>query len=266
MEAMLVDVVLFNGEFDVLTWRLHELENLVDLFVIVEGDRTFSGKPKMLSYPTEAGTYRHWPVKYIVAELPSTVGHPQQREDYQRYMIASHFDDFKIDPDDWVMLSDVDEIPCADTVRDVIRAAPTHTVFAQELYHYYINCRNRTILRWLGTRMARRKDLPNLDVFRKMTDIAMAEHGGWHFSSLGGPRAMLTKLQSWSHQEWNRPPYNTIEHMRQHVLAGNDWDTERNLHMEFVPIPTTHPKWLLEHLSEYKQHIGGEVEQVACSG
>ena len=37
------DCCLFNGEMDVFSIRLHELNDVADYFVIVESDKTFSG-------------------------------------------------------------------------------------------------------------------------------------------------------------------------------------------------------------------------------
>ena len=40
------DGVLYNGEADVLECRLWELAETVDAIVIIEGDKTFTGKPR----------------------------------------------------------------------------------------------------------------------------------------------------------------------------------------------------------------------------
>jgi beta-1,4-mannosyl-glycoprotein beta-1,4-N-acetylglucosaminyltransferase len=40
------DGVLYNGEADVLECRLTELDQVVDKFVIVEGDKSFTGRAK----------------------------------------------------------------------------------------------------------------------------------------------------------------------------------------------------------------------------
>ena len=45
MGLKVFDGVLYNGEVDVLECRLVELAEAVDLFVIVEGDKTFTGRP-----------------------------------------------------------------------------------------------------------------------------------------------------------------------------------------------------------------------------
>src|ERR1700733_11122766 len=44
------DCCLFNGEMDVLSIRLHELNDVVDNFVIVESDKTFSGVPRDITF------------------------------------------------------------------------------------------------------------------------------------------------------------------------------------------------------------------------
>ena len=44
------DCCLFNGEMDVLAIRFHELNAVVDHFVIVESTLTFSGLPQEISF------------------------------------------------------------------------------------------------------------------------------------------------------------------------------------------------------------------------
>lgn len=44
------DAVPINSELDILKVRLHELDSVVDHFVIVEAPFTFSGKPKRLFF------------------------------------------------------------------------------------------------------------------------------------------------------------------------------------------------------------------------
>jgi beta-1,4-mannosyl-glycoprotein beta-1,4-N-acetylglucosaminyltransferase len=44
--VMIYDCFMFCDELDLLEIRLHELADLVDKFVVVEGDLTLSGKPK----------------------------------------------------------------------------------------------------------------------------------------------------------------------------------------------------------------------------
>ena len=43
---MVIDSFLFNGELELLELRLKVLYNYVDIFTIVEGNRTFRGDSK----------------------------------------------------------------------------------------------------------------------------------------------------------------------------------------------------------------------------
>ena len=69
------DCCLFNGEMDVLAIRFHELNAVVDHFVIVESTLTFSGLPQEISFnPCHpsiapfAAKVRH----IILADMPET--------------------------------------------------------------------------------------------------------------------------------------------------------------------------------------------------
>lgn len=47
-EPKVFDTFIFNGEIDLLEVRLEELDSVVDVFVIVEGSKTFQNQPKEL--------------------------------------------------------------------------------------------------------------------------------------------------------------------------------------------------------------------------
>ena len=47
---MVYDCFMFFNELELLDLRLHELDAVVDRFVLVEGVRTLSGKPKPLYF------------------------------------------------------------------------------------------------------------------------------------------------------------------------------------------------------------------------
>ena len=46
MKPQIIDAFMFNNELDVLNFRLHELNDYVDKFVIYENSWTFSGNKK----------------------------------------------------------------------------------------------------------------------------------------------------------------------------------------------------------------------------
>jgi len=62
------DCVLYNGEIEVLLLRLHELHEVVDVFVIVEAGRTFSGRSKELRLQAQWKQVRSFArkIRYVV--------------------------------------------------------------------------------------------------------------------------------------------------------------------------------------------------------
>jgi Glycosyltransferase family 17 len=111
--------MLYKGELDVLCIRLHELCKVVHRFTLVESDTTFSGIPKRVSYePLEpriasfAEKIRH----VVVADMPKTEN-PWDREAWQRNAIMRGVPD--ADPNDLIVISDLDEIPRASTILEM---------------------------------------------------------------------------------------------------------------------------------------------------
>lgn len=64
---MLYDTFLFFNEFSLLAIRLHELNTIVDRFVLVEATRTHSNKPKPLFYAENKERYAAFHDKIILS-------------------------------------------------------------------------------------------------------------------------------------------------------------------------------------------------------
>ena len=50
---------MFHHELDALDWRLHELDSVVDDFIVVESVRTHSGNPRELVHPERSPRFAH---------------------------------------------------------------------------------------------------------------------------------------------------------------------------------------------------------------
>jgi beta-1,4-mannosyl-glycoprotein beta-1,4-N-acetylglucosaminyltransferase len=112
-----------------------------------------------------------------------------------------------IKPDDLVLLSDLDEIPCPDAI---IKALPSLTddiyTFCQGWYMYYFNVMSDK--EWFGSRLMKFSQLQgnSFDLMRHHLEDRhlqpgpIIENGGWHFSFLGGEKRVLEKLQAYSYQ------------------------------------------------------------------
>ncbi|MBY0585798.1 class I SAM-dependent methyltransferase [bacterium] len=214
------DAFLFSGEFELLELRLQELEEVVDHFVLVESDRTFTGLPKLLKFRRWRHLFRYFDdrLTYIVVDDDIEGEDPWRRESYQRNAIARGLNRAK--PTDIIMISDADEVPSR-TVISKLQTSSKRITLEQSLHYYWLDC--RLSIPWHGT-VAMPYALmrsPQEERDARVTNPVM-EHGGWHFSYLGGVERIREKIGAFSHQEFNRPPFNTPEWIREQLTNGSD--------------------------------------------
>ena len=106
------DVFMYRDEVDMLECRLRELDGKVHRHVLVESRTTHRGDPKPLHYMENRERFAPWAdrIVHIVADVPASPD-PWAREHAQRDAARLALRD--ADPDDMVLIADVDEIPSA---------------------------------------------------------------------------------------------------------------------------------------------------------
>lgn len=237
---MLIDCFTFNKEHDLLEARLEYLWNLVDYFIIVEADTTFSGIPRDFQYTKHLARYRKYaskiifcPVSIDTAGLDFSMpvekfdrrGAAWQVEVAQRNHIAQALSTFR--ENDKVILSDVDEIPSKVAIRVICEnISPTMPMAACTQQMFYYNFNNVQVDPWPGpiiTTVAKIRELTPEGVRLKRYDIPSANNGGWHLSCWMTPDEIVEKIKSFSHQEYNREPYTNIDFIRDNINAGRDF-------------------------------------------
>jgi len=202
-----VDTFIFADELDVLECRLRTLGEVVDWFVLVESETTFTGDPKPLHYEANRERYAEWSdrIVHVVADLPSSPN-PWVRERAQRESIIEGLRALPLSFDDTVVVSDVDEIwrPSI-VVTDLPRP---FTVIQQSMYVYDFGWRHPDP--WFGPVVVHVEDLPPTEygTFEIIRSCRLHErpprvgNGGWHLSYFGGDEAMRRKQSSFSHTEF----------------------------------------------------------------
>ena len=63
--CVIVDCSMWFNEWDALKWRLRTLEDMVDVFVVVEGDMTFQGEPKPWRLTDRWAEFSRWSDRMI---------------------------------------------------------------------------------------------------------------------------------------------------------------------------------------------------------
>src|SRR5438105_1443502 len=114
---MIYDCFTFFNELELLEIRLHELETVVDRFVLVESTRTFSNEPKRLVYDANKRQFARWNDRIthvIVNDMPQS-DNAWDLEHHQRNAIGRGLTQCELG--DTILVSDVDEIPHAGLVE-----------------------------------------------------------------------------------------------------------------------------------------------------
>ncbi len=202
------DCFTFFNELDLLEIRLNELDDVVDYFVLVEGQNTFQGKTKELIFENNKDRYSKFLHKIIHVVIPSAELPPgdawlNERKSFN-YCLT------KIEPsnDDIIILSALDEIPKKETVLESLDKTPC--VVSMNFYYFFLNTRywtnNRNNNIWNGSIIYKYDQIKNsgrdlYDIFLKKEGHKI--NGGWHFSFLGDAKNAVSKVNSYSHSEYN---------------------------------------------------------------
>jgi beta-1,4-mannosyl-glycoprotein beta-1,4-N-acetylglucosaminyltransferase len=231
---------MFFDEEMLLEIRLNTLDKFVDKFIIVESAYTHSGKEKKLIFDINKYPEFKKKINYIIVnDLPQ--GLEQIRKDdsnfeitYKEIMNALRRENFQrnainqglanVDDNDWIIISDLDEIPDLSTINfNIINKKIIF--FKQKVFYYKFNLELKT-LRWIGSKACKKKYLKSpqwlrnvkdkiypkwrLDIIfseKKYNNIFFVENGGWHFSFVKKPEDIEKKLKSYlHHREYDLDP------------------------------------------------------------
>ncbi len=258
---MIYDCSSFFDELEVLEIRLHELSPIVDKFVIVEGSTTFSGVPrelvlkKLIEEKNEVLAPFLDKIIYIpVEDIPNETAF-FARETYIMNQISRGLK--QCVADDIIILEYGDQI---------VSKATLEKIFLKELYNYqealensylwfnlvwslyYLN--NLASIFWIhGSVMYKYKNIKTpikalhvdggTHVPNNSSNV-FTNHGGWHFSWLGGEARELKRRDASSHR--GSGPENLYGiHVREQKV---------------VPITEdTFPKYLVENQQRFKHLI-----------
>lgn len=285
---MIYDCFLYYDEDILLEMRLNTLDQVVDRFVIVESLYTFTGKRRAaLHFDIEKFSRFRDKIIYVVNDsVPKIHQHtfrsncsvvkagetdPWENESIARNCIMKGL--IAAQDDDIIIVSDVDEIPRPEAIKQF-----SHRHLCTTLYQQYFNFKfNVRVLNEDGTprlatlpKMVTCKTLrgfflgqPELlrNVKRRGTPIRenwfrrkwlhyrtkVIKQGGWHFSWVMSDERISEKMSSISHTENNCAEFNNPDHIRRCVENNIDiWNRPRR--MEIVPVTYEHfPAWLVDN-------------------
>lgn len=285
---MIYDCFTFFNELDLLEIRLNILNDVIDKFVLVEATKTYQGQEKPLFFHENKARYQRFLNKIIhivVDEYPDNQDKsPWVLEHHQRNMIMKGLE--KCNQNDIILISDVDEIPHPEMIKKY-KDARGIKIFRQKMFYYFLNCinmSNNSRYRWNGTIMTYFKNIKKPQNLREMSitlmnishpkiihriywhlwklknidakgnKVIFIENGGWHFSYLGGVDAIIQKLESFAHSEYNKPEYKNPEKIKTLIQSGQDI-FGRGFQYQFIPIHSDFPEYIVQHKDKYAHLI-----------
>jgi beta-1,4-mannosyl-glycoprotein beta-1,4-N-acetylglucosaminyltransferase len=251
------DCFLFFNELELLELRLMTLYDVVDHFVLVEAGTTFSGNQKELYFENNKLMFEKYLDKIIhvkIEKLPFTDA--WENEHYNRELIMSGLT--TADGNDYIIISDVDEIPNSKTLLYGIKK--DYDVFSlnQKLFYYYVNCMQNQ--EWFGSVVIKKWCITSLKFVRgrRNDNVIKLNDGGWHYSFFGGKDKIKIKLASYAYANTHvNGIINGDEHIIKCLETGADlFDrTEDMFKKRFILLDEIGHKELKEWLIKYPNFI-----------
>ena len=250
-----------------LDLRLNILNEYVDYFVIVEGNKTWQNNFKKLKFDkNKFKKFEHKIIYIPVEDLPDGKD-PYKRENYQRNAISRGL--AKATDDDLVIISDLDEIPNPNVIQN-FKKVMRFAVFKQNHYYYKINLQNVQNPYWYGSRICinkflkspqwlrnlkfKKRPLWRIDKFRLNNII---DDGGWHFCNLKEPEQILSKYKNLC--ETNDPvvfkekideKYLDLEEIKKRINNGSDIIGRKEKYLP-IKLDSSFPEYILNNKLKY---------------
>ena len=253
----IVDCFIFSNEVDLLKYRLAILNRVVDTFIIVEAKHTFSGVAKDLSYEKNKKSFAQYADKiiHIVVDLPYkqpniNFNEEQQwkNEHFQRNAIQQGLDKIVLEPNDYIIISDADEIPDPVTLQKIKEFEPDFESVRLEQDYYYYNLSSKFVDKWYYSVMLKYSFYLNsnltLQECRHAPKFGILNNGGWHLSYFGDVSFIQKKIKSFSHQQYNTEPYNTADNIKECIKNSTDLFNRDKKYHSMVKIPITENDYL----------------------
>lgn len=251
------DCFPFFNELERLDIRLHELDEVVDQFILVEATTTHQGNPKPLYFNENKARYKKFlhKIKHVIIDLPKDRNF-WVPEKFQRDYISRILKKLRCRDQDIVFVTDLDEIPRASMFPQIIQQLSKDPICFLELarFDYYLN--GFVPYPWHQPYVAKWSRLKNASLTQVRHSIQfpnnyfVMKNAGWHFTYLGSAKKLLEKTHA-------------IVEGAPHLQAKDEFSSESGwqnridsrigidgTRLQFLPIDHTFPRYVQEHIDE----------------
>lgn len=214
---MIITAQPFFNELDLLEIKCRELEGVVDLHVVVEARRTFTGLVKPLFFSDNKARFERFPILHKVVDLPDVADSPWEREQFQYECVREEVR--RLQPS-IAMFLDTDECPRKDVVgRFKEMGIPVATLEMDQLLFSFD--RMDSTCKWTNGKICHYE--PSMTIWRGF-EAPILPDAGWHFEYFGGREVLMQKLNAFSHA-----PEEGVRNMRKLLENGELPGWERTI-------------------------------------
>lgn len=265
------DCFSYLDEDLLLDLRLNILNDHIDYFVIVEGNKTWQNNSKKLKFDINKFQKFKDKIIYIPVEDMPDGDNPYIRENFQRNCILRGLKNSE--NNDLIIISDLDEIPNPKNLNK-FKTNMKYAVFKQLHFYYKFNLQSQKNTHWHGSRICVKKYLKSPQWLRdlkfkkrpiwridKLRLNNIIENGGWHFCNLKTPNDLLYKYKNLCE---TNDPYNFKEKIDEKYLNISEIENRVKLGLDIIgrdetykiqKINDTFPEYLLKNLIKYKDWL-----------
>ncbi|KAG0035430.1 hypothetical protein BGZ81_007974 [Podila clonocystis] len=220
------DALVFSVELDMLEIRMRELWDVVDHFIIVESNVTYTGLPKELSFAKNRKRFEFAESKILYKNfiMPTTpVESSWDRELWVRDGVTELFKEYGLRDGDIFISADLDEVPYAHTIElykscegvpDALHLQLQHYVYSFEFPSPGEKIWKTFVHKWS----------PTAKYSRLQSSGELLTDAGWHCSFCFRHIADFKfKVDAYSHFDRVRYPYmKTPEWIQRRICDGTD--------------------------------------------
>lgn len=203
-----------------LDLRLAELSNVVNYFVLVEANKTHSGKDKRLLFNETKEKYKNYPIIHVIVDDMPQSQNAWEKENHQRRSIKKGIQELSLEDEDYFILTDADEIPDPDTIKNIASKGWIDCACLEmDLYYYNLSCKCQTT--WTHPKIfnyGKFKEVGDFESMRFYSCNLIVPKGGWHLSYFGDSDFITNKIQSFAHQEYNTEKYKSKENIQRSII------------------------------------------------
>ena len=263
---MVYDCFIFFNELDLLEIRLNILSPVVDKFVLVEADRTFTNENKIFFFEENKEQFEPFLEKIIyikITDYELEYKSAWDMEFYQRNKIHEGIKNCQ--ENDVIIISDIDEIPNPDEIikykhgKYGLGLSCLRLVFFYYFLNYQKIIKKYFYMAKIITFSAYVNGKWTPQKIRDGKNDSMIKKGGWHFSYLGGYEMIKYKIKSFAHQEFNNEKY-VNEKIIEKIRKGYDLFDRKGY--RFVPVKIkkrTFPEYIVDNQEKYKHLMFQEI-------